>query len=73
MSDTATAAELKAIGSAVYNYELMIGQMYTIEGITPEQIAHERGKLAMAKRGLKKLRAARRDLRQPVAHPVEEA
>ena len=67
MSLLLTGAELKAISSAIYNSELMVKQMHTIDGISGDQIIYERTRLKIAKRGLKKLRDAKKAARQPIA------
>lgn len=55
-----TAAEMRALGAAVNNFNLMVGEMRSVEGVTTEQVEGERAKVALAKRALKKLRAERK-------------
>lgn len=58
-SDALTKAETVALWHAVSNYELMIKQLPGIENLSPEVIAEERARLALAKTALRKVNRLR--------------
>lgn len=58
-SEALTKADTVALWHAVSNYELMIKQMPSIEGLSPEMIEAERARLAVAKNALRKVNRLR--------------
>ena len=58
-NDRLTKAETVALWHAVSNMELMVRQMKDMDGITPQQVAVERDRLATAKSALRKVNKLR--------------
>lgn len=54
-----TKADTVALWHAVSNFELMVKQMESLEGVTPEQIEGEKNRLSTAKRALRKVNKLR--------------